>query len=71
MVSTVQGGVDSTILYHDYIMVWVQDLQLTLLEVFSSNIYAPDCFLSKHKAKYKEQFLKEESMFCELTVINQ
>ncbi|KAM7492448.1 hypothetical protein LguiA_035369 [Lonicera macranthoides] len=28
----VQGGVDSRNLYHDYIMVWVQDMQFKLLE---------------------------------------
>ncbi|RAL51189.1 hypothetical protein DM860_018215 [Cuscuta australis] len=27
-----QGGIDSRGLYHDYIMVWVEDLQLSLLE---------------------------------------
>lgn len=31
--SPVQGGVDSRDLYHDYIMVWIQDLQLTLLDL--------------------------------------
>ncbi|KAK6157072.1 hypothetical protein DH2020_011320 [Rehmannia glutinosa] len=32
-ISPVQGGVDSRDLYHDYIMVWIQDLQLTLLDL--------------------------------------
>ncbi|KAB2610761.1 hypothetical protein D8674_018793 [Pyrus ussuriensis x Pyrus communis] len=31
-ISPVQGGVDSKNLFHDYIMVWVQDMQLNLLE---------------------------------------
>ncbi|KAM1358883.1 hypothetical protein ACFX15_045092 [Malus domestica] len=31
-ISPVQGGVDSKRLFHDYIMVWVQDMQLNLLE---------------------------------------
>lgn len=30
--SPVQGGVDSRNLYHNYIMVWVQDMQLNLLD---------------------------------------
>ncbi|XP_059661311.1 uncharacterized protein LOC132307532 [Cornus florida] len=32
-ISPVQGGVDSRNLYHNYIMVWVQDMQLNLLEL--------------------------------------
>ncbi|PIN16647.1 hypothetical protein CDL12_10693 [Handroanthus impetiginosus] len=32
-ISPVQGGVDARDLYHDYIMVWIQDLQLTLLDL--------------------------------------
>ncbi|KAB2613417.1 hypothetical protein D8674_035733 [Pyrus ussuriensis x Pyrus communis] len=31
-ISPVQGGVDSKHLFHDYIMIWVQDMQLNLLE---------------------------------------
>lgn len=31
--SPVQGGVDSKNLFHNYIMVWVQDMQLNLLEL--------------------------------------
>lgn len=31
--SPVQGGVDSRGLFHSYIMVWVQDMQLNLLEL--------------------------------------
>lgn len=31
--SPIQGGVDSRDLYHGYIMVWIQDLQLTLLDL--------------------------------------
>ena len=31
--SPVQGGVDSRNLFHNYIMVWVQDMQLTLLDL--------------------------------------
>ncbi|XP_037494185.1 uncharacterized protein LOC105643473 [Jatropha curcas] len=31
-ISLVQGGVDSRSLFHSYIMVWVQDMQLNLLE---------------------------------------
>lgn len=31
-ISPVQGGVDSRNLYHNYIMVWVQDMQLNLLD---------------------------------------
>ncbi|KAA8526659.1 hypothetical protein F0562_008138 [Nyssa sinensis] len=32
-ISPVQGGVDSRNLYHNYIMVWVQDMQLNLLDL--------------------------------------
>ncbi|KAL0443731.1 UNVERIFIED_CONTAM: hypothetical protein Slati_2095800 [Sesamum latifolium] len=32
-ISPVQGGVNSRDLYHGYIMVWIQDLQLTLLDL--------------------------------------
>ncbi|KAM3684561.1 hypothetical protein ACJW31_11G053000 [Castanea mollissima] len=32
-ISLVQGGVDSRNLFHNYIMVWVQDMQLNLLEL--------------------------------------
>ncbi|XP_065876631.1 uncharacterized protein [Euphorbia lathyris] len=32
-ISPVQGGVDSRGLFHDYIMVWVQEMQLNLLEL--------------------------------------
>ncbi|KAI5339991.1 hypothetical protein L3X38_019265 [Prunus dulcis] len=32
-ISPVQGGVDSKNLFHNYIMVWVQDMQLNLLEL--------------------------------------
>ncbi|KAK9078138.1 hypothetical protein SSX86_002195 [Deinandra increscens subsp. villosa] len=32
-ISVPQGGVDSRNLYHNYIMVWVQDMQLCLLEL--------------------------------------
>ncbi|XP_022943284.1 uncharacterized protein LOC111448102 [Cucurbita moschata] len=32
-ISPVQGGVDSRNLFHNYIMVWVQDMQLTLLDL--------------------------------------
>ncbi|GMY09592.1 hypothetical protein FCV25MIE_04831 [Fagus crenata] len=32
-ISPVQGGVDSRNLFHNYIMVWVQDMQLNLLEL--------------------------------------
>ena len=30
--SPVQGGVDSRNLFHNYIMVWIQDMQLSLLD---------------------------------------
>ncbi|GFZ05173.1 hypothetical protein Acr_17g0007450 [Actinidia rufa] len=32
-ISPVQGGVDSKNLYHNYIMVWVQDMELNLLDL--------------------------------------
>ncbi|XP_051151756.1 uncharacterized protein LOC127265803 [Andrographis paniculata] len=32
-ISPVEGGIDSRDLYHGYIMVWIQDLQLTLLDL--------------------------------------
>ncbi|XVF81368.1 hypothetical protein PTKIN_Ptkin15bG0149500 [Pterospermum kingtungense] len=32
-ISPVQGGVDSRSLFHDYIMVWVEDMQLKLLDL--------------------------------------
>ena len=30
--SAVRGGVDSRDLYHNYIMVWIQEMQLSLLD---------------------------------------
>ncbi|KAJ1383867.1 hypothetical protein SESBI_43006 [Sesbania bispinosa] len=32
-ISPVQGGVDSRNLFHNYIMVWIQDMQLSLLDI--------------------------------------
>ncbi|GAU17627.1 hypothetical protein TSUD_255020 [Trifolium subterraneum] len=32
-ISSVQGGVDSRNLFHNYIMVWIQDMQLSLLDL--------------------------------------
>lgn len=31
--SPVQGGVDSRNLFHNYIMVWIQDMQISLLDL--------------------------------------
>lgn len=39
--SLVEGGVDSRNLFHNYIMVWVQDMQLNLLELCKAEkVYA-------------------------------
>ncbi|XP_042490199.1 uncharacterized protein LOC122070153 isoform X3 [Macadamia integrifolia] len=35
-ISLVHGGVDSRNLFHDYIMIWVQDLQLSMLDLCKS-----------------------------------
>jgi hypothetical protein len=39
--SPVQGGVDSRNLFHNYIMVWVQDMQLNLLELCKAEKVLP------------------------------
>lgn len=43
--SPVQGGVDSRNLFHDYIMVWVQDMQLGFLDhCKSEKVHLPICW---------------------------
>lgn len=39
--SPVQGGVDARNLFHNYIMVWVQDMQLNLLELCKAEKVLP------------------------------
>ncbi|KAL1560530.1 hypothetical protein AAHA92_10730 [Salvia divinorum] len=67
-ISIVEGGVDSRSLYHGYIMVWIQDLQLTLLDLckaekvpwgvftkYSTSPFAEDMFekLAKMLSEYE------------------
>lgn len=53
--SAVPGGVDSRNLYHNYIMVWVQDMQLNLLDYCKAEKVGFLCNIcSQAKATYTQ-----------------
>ncbi|CAL5406118.1 unnamed protein product [Camellia sinensis] len=70
-ISAVQGGVDSRNLYHNYIMVWVQDMQLTLLELCKAEKVPWSGVLTNHSTSpfAEEMYEKIKEMLIEYEVV--
>ncbi|KAH6788803.1 portal protein [Perilla frutescens var. frutescens] len=70
-ISPVQGGIDSRDLYHDYIMVWIQDLQLTLLDLCKAEKVPWSGVYTKYATSpfAEEMFEKMEKMLSEYEVV--
>ncbi|KAL6535737.1 hypothetical protein OROHE_012581 [Orobanche hederae] len=70
-ISPVQGGVDSRDLYHGYIMVWIQDLQLTLLDLCKAEKvpWAGVCTKYSTSPFAEEMFEKMARMLSEYEVV--
>nr|GMD84221.1 Epidermin biosynthesis protein like [Ipomoea batatas] len=70
-ISMVQGGVDSRSLYHNYIMVWVEDMQLNLLELCKAE-KVPWCGVITNYSTSpfaEEMFEKVKQMLLEYEVV--
>ncbi|XP_042067514.1 uncharacterized protein LOC121810862 isoform X1 [Salvia splendens] len=69
-ISIVEGGVDSRNLYHGYIMVWIQDLQLTLLDLCKAEKVPWGVFTKYSTSPFAEDmFEKLERMLSEYEVV--
>ncbi|XP_057812221.1 uncharacterized protein LOC131026371 [Salvia miltiorrhiza] len=70
-ISTVQGGVDSKDLFHGYIMVWIQDLQLTLLDLCKAEKVPWSGVFTKYSTSpfAEEMFEKLARMLSEYEVV--
>ncbi|XP_041994463.1 uncharacterized protein LOC121744855 isoform X2 [Salvia splendens] len=69
-ISIVEGGVDSRNLYHGYIMVWIQDLQLTLLDLCKAEKVPWGVFTKYSTSPFAEDmFEKFERMLSEYEVV--
>ncbi|XP_011082883.1 uncharacterized protein LOC105165535 [Sesamum indicum] len=70
-ISPVQGGVNSRDLYHGYIMVWIQDLQLTLLDLCKAEKVPWSGVFTKYSTSpfAEEMFEKMARMLSEYEVV--
>ncbi|CAA0816274.1 Unknown protein [Striga hermonthica] len=70
-ISPVQGGVDSRDLFNGYIMVWIQDLQLTLLDLCKAEKvpWAGVCTKYSTSPFAEEMFEKMSRMLIEYEVV--
>ncbi|PSS16057.1 Epidermin biosynthesis protein like [Actinidia chinensis var. chinensis] len=70
-ISPVQGGVDSKNLYHNYIMVWVQDMELNLLELCKAEKVPWSGVLTNHSTSpfAEEMYEKIKEMLIEYEVV--
>ncbi|KAG8386685.1 hypothetical protein BUALT_Bualt03G0174700 [Buddleja alternifolia] len=70
-ISPVQGGVDSRDLYHCYIMVWIQDFQLTLLDLCKAEKVPWSGVVTKYSTSpfAEEMFEKMTVMLSEYEVV--
>ncbi|KAL8512388.1 hypothetical protein ACS0TY_018756 [Phlomoides rotata] len=70
-ISPIQGGVDSRDLYHGYIMVWIQDLQLTLLDLCKAEKVPWSGVYTKYSTSpfAEEMFERMERMLSEYEVV--
>ncbi|GFY97660.1 hypothetical protein Acr_12g0002010 [Actinidia rufa] len=70
-ISPVQGGVDSKNLYHNYIMVWVQDMELNLLEHCKAEKVPWSGVLTNHSTSpfAEEMYEKIKEMLIEYEVV--
>ncbi|KAL7129260.1 hypothetical protein ABFS83_13G053500 [Erythranthe nasuta] len=70
-ISEVKGGVDSRNLFHDYIMVWIQDLQLTLLDLCKAEKVPWSGVCTKYSTSpfAEEMFERMAKMFSEYEVV--
>ncbi|KAL3652499.1 hypothetical protein CASFOL_002180 [Castilleja foliolosa] len=70
-ISPVQGGVDSRDLYNGYVMVWIQDLQLTLLDLCKAEKvpWAGVCTKYATSPFAEEMFEKLAKMLSEYEVV--
>ncbi|XAR56351.1 hypothetical protein NMG60_11036803 [Bertholletia excelsa] len=70
-ISPVQGGVDSRNLYHDYIIVWVQDMQLNLLELCKAEKVPWSGVLTNHSISpfAEEMYEKIKEVLVEYEVV--
>ncbi|KAK4398224.1 hypothetical protein Sango_1297900 [Sesamum angolense] len=70
-ISPVQGGVNSRDLYHGYIMVWIQDLQLTLLDLCKAEKVPWSGVFTKYSTSpfAEEMFEKMARMLTEYEVV--
>ncbi|GFP90263.1 hypothetical protein PHJA_001170200 [Phtheirospermum japonicum] len=70
-ISPVQGGIDSRDLFNGYIMVWIQDLQLTLLDLCKAEKvpWAGVCTKYSTSPFAEEMFEKMANMLSEYEVV--
>ncbi|EPS74419.1 hypothetical protein M569_00332, partial [Genlisea aurea] len=70
-ISPVQGGINARELYHDYIMVWIQDMQLEILEVCKAEKVAWSGVVTKYSTSSfaEEIFEKLTRMVMEYEVV--
>ncbi|KAK3010058.1 hypothetical protein RJ639_012648 [Escallonia herrerae] len=67
----VQGGVDSRDLYHNYVMVWVQDMQLNLLDICKAEKVPWSGVVTNYSASpfAEEMYEKIKEMLTEYEVV--
>ncbi|PSS05886.1 Cytoplasmic dynein 2 heavy chain like [Actinidia chinensis var. chinensis] len=70
-ISPVQGGVDSKNLYHNYIMVWVQDMELNLLDLCKAEKVPWSGVLTSHSTSpfAEEMYEKIKEMLIDYEVV--
>ncbi|KAF7140396.1 hypothetical protein RHSIM_Rhsim06G0182800 [Rhododendron simsii] len=70
-VSPMHGGVEARNLYHDYIMVWIQDMQLNLLELCKAEKVPWSGVLTNHSTSpfAEEMYEKIKEMLIEYEVV--
>ncbi|XP_038704638.1 uncharacterized protein LOC120000578 [Tripterygium wilfordii] len=70
-ISPVQGGVDSRSLFHDYVMVWIQDMELNLLELCKAEKVAWAGVITNHSTSpfAEEMYDKIQNSLIEYEVV--
>lgn len=70
-ISPVQGGVDSRCLFHNYIMVWVQDMELKLLDLCKAEKVPWSGVMTNHSTSpfAEEMYEKIKDSFVEYEVV--
>ncbi|MCD9559473.1 hypothetical protein HAX54_017432 [Datura stramonium] len=68
-ISSVQGGVDSRGLFHSYIMVWVEDMQLHLLELCKAEKVLWSGVVTTILLPFAEEMFKTKQMLTEYEVV--